>query len=314
MTRYIIRRLLTAIPTLIAISMVIFTILALAPGDPMVLAARAMAEARLLLFTGESPSAAAAAAERAIAAAPAHGEPYLALALCRFLVGDVVGALAALRQALARNPNLAEAHGMVGMVLSELDAADEAERRLQAAVSLDAQLNTAVDTLVRTAMLRGDWPRVDALLAAHGRDEPLTSRMRGFIWRRDREAAAAFAAELAGETQEQLHLGHVFAEAVARGRATPEFEALVREAIANGSPRGRLFVRQLAAEVLAAVGEEERALATIAAAVDEGLLDVAWLDRCPLFDGLRADPRFAPLRATVRRRADEVLAAWRAPL
>ncbi|HET7037979.1 MAG TPA: ABC transporter permease [Thermomicrobiaceae bacterium] len=35
MSRYIIRRVLTAIPTLIAISMVIFTILALAPGDPL---------------------------------------------------------------------------------------------------------------------------------------------------------------------------------------------------------------------------------------------------------------------------------------
>lgn len=35
MGRYILRRLLTAIPTLIAISMVIFAILALAPGDPL---------------------------------------------------------------------------------------------------------------------------------------------------------------------------------------------------------------------------------------------------------------------------------------
>jgi peptide/nickel transport system permease protein len=35
MTTYIIRRLVTAIPTLIAISMVIFAILALAPGDPL---------------------------------------------------------------------------------------------------------------------------------------------------------------------------------------------------------------------------------------------------------------------------------------
>ncbi|HUG16452.1 MAG TPA: ABC transporter permease, partial [Thermomicrobiales bacterium] len=35
MGRYIIRRVLTAIPTLIAISMVIFGILALAPGDPL---------------------------------------------------------------------------------------------------------------------------------------------------------------------------------------------------------------------------------------------------------------------------------------
>lgn len=35
MTKYLIQRLLTSIPTLIAISIVIFTILALAPGDPM---------------------------------------------------------------------------------------------------------------------------------------------------------------------------------------------------------------------------------------------------------------------------------------
>jgi peptide/nickel transport system permease protein len=35
MTKYLIQRLLTSIPTLIAISLVIFTILAVAPGDPM---------------------------------------------------------------------------------------------------------------------------------------------------------------------------------------------------------------------------------------------------------------------------------------
>ncbi|BDA74686.1 hypothetical protein CAL7716_088520 [Calothrix sp. PCC 7716] len=35
MNKYLIQRLLTSIPTLIAISIVIFTILALAPGDPM---------------------------------------------------------------------------------------------------------------------------------------------------------------------------------------------------------------------------------------------------------------------------------------
>ncbi|MGK7884271.1 MAG: ABC transporter permease, partial [Crocosphaera sp.] len=35
MTQYLIKRLLIAIPTLIAISLVLFTILALAPGDPL---------------------------------------------------------------------------------------------------------------------------------------------------------------------------------------------------------------------------------------------------------------------------------------
>ncbi|HEX2681242.1 MAG TPA: ABC transporter permease, partial [Candidatus Dormibacteraeota bacterium] len=35
MTAYITRRLLTSIPTLVLISMVVFGILALAPGDPL---------------------------------------------------------------------------------------------------------------------------------------------------------------------------------------------------------------------------------------------------------------------------------------
>ncbi|MEJ7735694.1 MAG: hypothetical protein WKG00_41710 [Polyangiaceae bacterium] len=40
-------------------------------------------------------------------------------------------------------------------------------------------------------------------------------------------------------------------------------------------------------------------------------MDVMWLDGCPLLVALRADARFAPLRAEVAARAARVSAAYR---
>jgi hypothetical protein len=48
-------------------------------------------------------------------------------------------------------------------------------------------------------------------------------------------------------------------------------------------------------------------------AVDEGLLDLAWMNRLRLFDPIRSDARFEALRQRVRERADRVAFAWRGP-
>jgi hypothetical protein len=36
------------------------------------------------------------------------------------------------------------------------------------------------------------------------------------------------------------------------------------------------------------------------------LVDLDWLDHCPLFDPLREHPRFVELRATVRARCEQI--------
>ena len=43
--------------------------------------------------------------------------------------------------------------------------------------------------------------------------------------------------------------------------------------------------------------------------IDEGLYDLAWLDRCPLLGGARELSGYAHVRARVQRRADAILDA-----
>jgi hypothetical protein len=75
------------------------------------------------------------------------------------------------------------------------------------------------------------------------------------------------------------------------------------------STRARTFWNQLDAELKAYIGESS--LAQIRTAVDLGLVDIAWLDGCPLLDAARRDPAFAALRDQVAVRARRVLAELR---
>ena len=74
--------------------------------------------------------------------------------------------------------------------------------------------------------------------------------------------------------------------------------------------RRPLFFRQLKAEALAYVGDEGGALAAIEDAASLGLLDLVWMDRCPLFQAMRGSRRFAEARAQVAERAALVLEAF----
>ena len=56
-------------------------------------------------------------------------------------------------------------------------------------------------------------------------------------------------------------------------------------------------------------GRNDEALDAIEAADRLGLIDIAWLDRCPLFEGLRESPRFVSARRGVASRAAMVLGA-----
>ena len=92
--------------------------------------------------------------------------------------------------------------------------------------------------------------------------------------------------------------------------ATPERSRI--DALKNATDitlRMRIFWNQLSAEVRAYVGEHP--MDDVCAAVDLGLVDIAWMDHCPLLDDLRKDPEFAPLRERVAVRAKVVLMALR---
>ena len=70
------------------------------------------------------------------------------------------------------------------------------------------------------------------------------------------------------------------------------------------SPRQNAFHAQIRTEVQLAAGEIDRALADLRHADSNGLLDLLWLDRCPLFDGLRGSPELAAVRETTAARVE----------
>ena len=72
------------------------------------------------------------------------------------------------------------------------------------------------------------------------------------------------------------------------------------------SPRRSAFHAQMRAEVRFGVGEIASAMNDLRQADTNGLLDLLWLDRCPVFDGVRAMADFVTIRENTVVRAARV--------
>ena len=290
---------------------------ALAPSDPMILAGKAMVMARISFFYGTGLPEVRAVAERAVAVAPNLGEARLALGSAMLQAAEFEGAIRELRHAVARGPGLAEAHSALGRMLAEVGPLDEAVRSLETALAIDRDTPMAHDALVRCCALQRNFKRADEemarMLEIQGRSAYVVIAARMMLWRRDRENADAMIRDFEKE-QQQVGFPSVLLEIVSKARLP--FDAKTMRSMiqpASGGARRRAFFFQLEAEIFAFLGNEEAVWDALELAAKSELIDVAWVDHCPLFDEIRGDPRFAPVRATVKRRADSILDAYRAP-
>ena len=75
--------------------------------------------------------------------------------------------------------------------------------------------------------------------------------------------------------------------------------------------RQQLMGQQLLIELALTRGQPELAFEILAIAARTGLMDIVWLDRCPLFIPLLDHPRYGEVRSVVAARAERVLAALR---
>jgi serine/threonine-protein kinase len=290
---------------------------ALSPGDPSILAGLSLARTRMSYFEGASIPAAIEAGRRAIAASSAQGEPHLALGMALLNAGAAVEAVVELRLAVALSPGLAEGHAALGRLLVEAGAVDEGMKRLRAATELDPEAPLALGALVRAHAFAGEWARALELAersrATDGHLGYLLSRARIAMWRHDAHGLAALAGTarafgIHGELPEALlGLARAGADAAAPIVA-PELGHL--EAFVGVSPRCLAFLWQTQAEACAFSGETERALDALERASGYSFFDRTWLDRCPLLDGLRGEPRFLAVAAEVGQRSAAVLAAY----
>ncbi len=85
-----------------------------------------------------------------------------------------------------------------------------------------------------------------------------------------------------------------------------QFVALARS---DRPARFRVLMLQLAAEFSAYAGDPQSALARVSEAIDSGLIDLMWLDRCPHLVGARREARYGDLRARLDRTAAPIRTA-----
>jgi eukaryotic-like serine/threonine-protein kinase len=287
---------------------------AIAPAEPMLLAAKAMALARRSFFTGERADRAREVAEHAVEAAPKLAESRLALGSVLLQCGESVEAIRELRQAVMRGPGLAEAHGALGRLLAEVGAMDEGIRRLEAATTLDPLAPIANTALARSYALIGSFDRADALLARAAETESqgyyAAPRARFALWRRDGARAEALLQDI-GDPKSHTAVTRTLL-AIALCVRAPE-RRLSLPTPPDGNARSNAFLFQLEAEGRALTGDIDRALDALRRSTAAGLIDLSWLERCPVFTALRVDARFAPIREQVAERAREILEAYRTP-
>lgn len=294
--------------------------LALAPNDPMILAGYALACVRRQFFGGSSATfdkQAEEAAARAVAIAPGSGDARLAMGSLLFFQGDVRGALREVRDAIRANPNLAEAHGLLGRILVEVGNAEDGLRSLHTALALDPAQAYVRRESIRVQALLGRWDEASKVLGVSSDgslhdvpDENWMQRMRLILWRRDRDLALRLSDTIGNTTTspEASLLVSSLLSTVIDGVVPPAILSYRKWASESARAyRMRSFLGQMATEAFAYVGDEERAMEALRFAVDERLLDVLWMERCPVLEPLRARQDFAALRSRVRERAREAM-------
>ncbi|MDC0741864.1 protein kinase domain-containing protein [Polyangium mundeleinium] len=290
--------------------------LARAPQDPTILSGYASALARMSFFNGDNAVLAKQAAERALAAAPHLAEAHLAMAHGLFQAGDGTGALRSARQAITRAPALAEAYGLIGMILSESGPLDEAARVLETARSLDPAAPSVSRNLARVAVLRGDLDGAQKLLeqvrAVEGEFAYFAGVTRYAIWGRDEALSKSVAERLRSvkiEAPIQMAIRDAFLDKI-----SPFDSPIFQQAMANneGGWRRTAYFRQVEVELALYVGDVARAVGSIVPCAQSGLIDLLWMDRCPLLAPLRGTPEFQAARVIVDERVSRMLEALRA--
>jgi serine/threonine-protein kinase len=286
--------------------------LALAPGDARVLAALATCEAQLAFHDASDPAGVLAAANRhalaALAADPECGEAHVARGHIELHAGRPVIAATCFRGAIARAPMLSEAHEWLGRLLLEAGFVVDAVARLDDAFAMGPLPILRWSTVLAHALdLR--WDEVD-----RGIDElrDVGADARGYMlriaaWRGDRAAELAAHAELArtaASTFEHLVLA-VYDPTRPWSSRREAILAMADTRHVIGARR-RAFIAQLAAEAAGRGGDVETCLAMLLRASNEGLFHLHWLDRCPFLDQVRAESRFAVIRADVAARAEAI--------
>ena len=126
-------------------------------------------------------------------------------------------------------------------------------------------------------------------------------------WYRDRERIERGREQLSDNRPEGAFTRMLFVPTMSAEQLRQHIQGII--AVAR-NPRFAALMHQWGAELAAFHGHDELALEYMQAAADGVLVDLQWLEHCPLFASLREHPRYETVRQIVRRRAEAV---WATP-
>ena len=293
----------------------------LAPTSPPILGAAAFASAQAWVLRGTPSLAPRArdAIERGLATG--HGEAYLASAIYKLNRGDGEGGARDLGLALVRAPMSAHTHEAAGRILMEVDDHGEAEHHFETAIGLDpGRVQVVAAELARLDALRGDFGRADERVARLLADPDASimqlgsaceARLAGWRGRRDIMLAATerFGGRMGPDSENIIKFLTAYANKPTEDDAWRRLVELYRGT--DRPTRQTLLGMQLLAEVALMLDHPMLAWETLGQAEMLGLMDVVWMDHCPLFVRYAGDHGYRDVRDRVAERARRVLAAFR---
>jgi eukaryotic-like serine/threonine-protein kinase len=295
----------------------------IAPTSGPILSALAFASVLRWSRNGNHEDRARAAMATQRAMATGYGEAYLASSNLKFNFGDLIGGGTDLGIALARAPMSAHTHETVARILVEVDAVGEALRHFDMAVGLDAgRAQMMQPDLARVDALRGDWEMAERRYMAlvNDPDPPIMQfgsviEARLSLWRGDMARVAAAVSRLSprfrGEGFDLLGIYQKWATTGVFDNAA--WMAYVHSLEQPEAPhRTQLATFQRLIEACAMMKQEEATERTLRAASAYGLIDVLWIEACPVFAPFKQAAWYADLVREIRVRAASVLAAFRA--
>ena len=255
------------------------------------------------------------AVEDALDRAPEFAETRLAYAMVMVQDGDFRAAAAELEHALELAPTFAEVHEYLGVLQLDAGRPERAREHLELALWLRPSLVRCLGELGRHHALMGEFDRAIELTEAFVKhvkrsDTPATLQlMRIGAWSGDRSIIEQALHSLDAHADSAYvsaykMVGHLLT-------TTPDNEEALGQTLAGlvssaTNPRLETFLLQLATEIALVHEFANLGLRYLERAASLVLVDLTWVDHCPLLASVRDDPRFGPIRATVRSRAEAI--------
>ena len=265
-----------------------------------------------------SPTQARELAERALELDATQSEARVALGYLHLNNAEGTAAAVQLKRALATAPNSVEALEVVGRVLIEVGRVKLGLATLRRALAIEPSLSHSRQSIARSYALLGDLDAMrDAIGPVPADPSELTPhlimRARFAMWRGDVAEAEAVALEFERHPEASPVLKQNALVMAGITKAPTLGAAALRdldERLAldkRFAPRRISFHAQLRVEMKLACNELDAALEDLRIADANGLLDLLWLDRCPLLERVRGRPELDIVRESTSARADRII-------